>query len=360
MATALFVAGSTVACVSSGGESGPTMTGSGGETSGRGGRPGSGGGPGSGGSTVGGAGSSGAGGTSPDAGIDTGTPSGSGGRTVTTADAGRDRGAPDAGTTADARGAADSGTDASQSPITIWLAGDSTVQTYVAGNTQGDNGTTLEGWGQELAPFFNTRVMVNNQAIGGRSVAFFMWAVQRDSAGNYLCVDDQGNPNYQLDASGNHLDTSQWATIKAGIKPGDYLLAQFGTNDETHTCPRFVSLPDFETDFGIMADAVRARGATPIFVTPMSHRIFVGTTISNTLLPYANAMKAEATLKNVEVEDLNLRSVEYFNMVGNTFLATNIFDTGITHFIKPGAIKMAELITGEIRTHKGPLAAYLK
>jgi hypothetical protein len=71
-------------------------------------------------------------------------------------------------------------------------------------------------------------------------------------------------------------------------------------------------------------------------------------------------MKAEATLKTVEVEDLNLRSVEYFNMVGNTFLATNIFDTGTTHFIQPGAIKMAELITGEIRVHKGPLAAYLK
>jgi len=298
----------------------------------------------------------------PDAGIDTGAATGSGGKIVTASDGGIDRGSSD---TADARpadtGARDSGAaDASQPPITIWLAGDSTVQDYPAGNTEGDNGTTLEGWGQELAPFFNTRVVVNNQAIGGRSVAFFMWAVQRDAAGNYRCVDDQGNPNYQLDASGNHVDTAQWARIKAGIKPGDFLLAQFGTNDETHTCPRFVSLADFQTDFGIMADAVRARGATPIFVTPMSHRTFVGTTINNTLLPYANAMKAEAGLKNVEVEDLNLRSVEYFNMVGNTFLATNIFDTGITHFIKPGAIKMAELITGEIRAHQGPLAAYLK
>ena len=136
MATALFVAGSTVACVSSGGESGPTMTGSGGETSGSGGRAGSGGGPGSGGATLDGAGGSGAGGTSQDAGIDTGAPSGSGGRPMTTADAGSDRGAPDAGATADARGAADSGADANQSPITIWLAGDSTVQTYVAGNTR--------------------------------------------------------------------------------------------------------------------------------------------------------------------------------------------------------------------------------
>jgi hypothetical protein len=50
------------------------------------------------------------------------------------------------------------------------------------------------------------------------------------------------------------------------------------------------------------------------------------------------------------------QTITYFNLVGNMFLATNIFDTGITHFIKPGAIKMAELVTGEIRAHQGPLA----
>ena len=43
------------------------------------------------------------------------------------------------------------------------------------------------------------------------------------------------------------------------MKAGDFLLIQFGTNDDNpHPCPRFVTLPDFETDFGIMADAVRA------------------------------------------------------------------------------------------------------
>ncbi len=244
---------------------------------------------------------------------------------------------------------------------TIWLAGDSTVQTYAAGNTQGNGGTSLEGWGQELAPFFNGSVTVNNQAIGGRSVAFFMWAVQRDTDGGYQCVDDQGNPLYQLDAAGAHVDTSQWARIKAGIKPGDYLFIQFGTNDETHDCPRFVSLPDFESDLGIMADTVRAKGAIPIFVTPMGHRAFTGTTVNNTLLPYANAMKTEATQKAVQVVDLNLRSVEYYQMVGNTtFLASSIFDTGTTHFVKAGAIEMAQLIVGEIRAHGGALAGLLK
>lgn len=245
--------------------------------------------------------------------------------------------------------------------ITVWLAGDSTVQNYVAGNMQGNGGTELVGWGQEIGQFFINKVTVNNQAIGGRSVAFFMYAVPKDASGNYVCVDNQGNPQYQLDAQGNRVDTSQWARIKNGIQPGDFLLIQFGTNDETHTCPRYVSIPDFETDLGIMADTVIAKGATPIFVTPMGHRAFNGDgTVNDTLLPYANAMKDEATTKAVEICDLNSRSVQYYQMVGNAYLATNIFDGGTTHFIKAGAIKMAELVADEIRQHHGPLASYLR
>jgi hypothetical protein len=139
-----------------------------------------------------------------------------------------------------------------------------------------------------------------------------------------------------------------------------FLRIQFGTDDETHACPRFVSTADFETDFGFMADTVTAKGATPIFVTPMGHRTFTGTKFNNTLLPYANAMKAEASTKGLEVVDLNLRSGEYYESVGTTYLATNIFDGGTTHFIKAGAIEMATLIVGELKKNNGPLAAYLE
>jgi hypothetical protein len=165
----------------------------------------------------GGAAGSGAGGARADAAATDAMDAGAGGRVDAGTDVRGDAGARDAGGTA-----ADTGlkVDAGGA-VTIWLAGDSTVQTYAAGNTEGDLGSTLEGWGQELAPFFNSSVTVNNQAIGGRSVAFFMWAVQRDADGGYLCVDTQGDPQYQLDASGNHVDTSQWARIKAGIKSGD-------------------------------------------------------------------------------------------------------------------------------------------
>jgi hypothetical protein len=121
-----------------------------------------------------------------------------------------------------------------------------------------------------------------------------------------------------------------------------------------------VSTADFQTYLGFMADTVTAKGATAIFVTPPGHRTFTGTKFNNTLLPYANAMKTAASTKHAELEDLNLRSGEYYESVGSTYLATNVFDGGTTHFIKPGAVKIASLVAGEVRKNKGPLAAYLK
>ena len=246
-----------------------------------------------------------------------------------------------------------------QQPTTVWIAGDSTVMTYAAGNTQGNNGTTLEGWGQELGSFFSDGVTINNQAIGGRSVATFIWSVVVDAAGTPQCADDQGTPQFQL-SNGNKVDTSQWSRIKNGMKAGDFLLIQFGHNDETHTCPRFVNLTDYASYLGFMADTAIAKGATPIFVTPMGHRTFTGTKFNNTLLPYAQSMKSEANVKGLEVVDLNLRSGEYYEKVGNAFLTTNIFDGGTTHFIKAGAVEMATLIAGELEKQNGRLAPYLE
>jgi lysophospholipase L1-like esterase len=257
-------------------------------------------------------------------------------------------GSANAGTGAIA-GAGAAGARAESPNPTIYIAGDSTVQTYTSGE--------LEGWGHELGRFFDARVEIVNKAIGGRSVAYFMYQVESDASGTYQCSDSEGRPKYRLDANGKRIDSWQWSQIKKGMKSGDFLLVQFGHNDETHTCPRYVSTADFEIELGNMADTARAQGATPIFVTPMGHRAFNGTSVRNTLLPHANAMRHAAEQKSVEVADLNLRSVEYYAMVGDAYLAANIFDRGSTHFQKQGAITMAELIEGELRKNASPLAA---
>lgn len=120
------------------------------------------------------------------------------------------------------------------------------------------------------------------------------------------------------------------------------------------------NLTDYASYLGFMADTAIAKGATPIFVTPMGHRTFTGTNFNNTLLPYAQSMKGEASAKGLKGVDLNLRSGEYYEKVGNAFLTTNIFDGGTTHFIKAGAVEMATLIAGELKKQNGRLAPYMR
>jgi lysophospholipase L1-like esterase len=75
---------------------------------------------------------------------------------------------------------------------TLWLIGDSTVQAGTA---------TQKGWGGMLPAFLDTsRIRIENKAKGGRSSRTF-------------------------------LTEGLWENVRNGIKPGDYLMMQFGHND---------------------------------------------------------------------------------------------------------------------------------
>jgi lysophospholipase L1-like esterase len=90
---------------------------------------------------------------------------------------------------------------------TLWIIGDSTVR-----NGIGDGSNGQWGWGDEIAPYFNTaKINVVNRALGGRSSRTFY---------NFL-----------------------WPTVLGMIKPGDFVIMQFGHNDSSP-----------------LADTARARG----------------------------------------------------------------------------------------------------
>src|SRR5260370_1535276 len=79
---------------------------------------------------------------------------------------------------------------------TLYLIGDSTVR-----NGKGDGSNGQWGWGDRLAPHFDTtRIHIVNKALGGRSSRTFI-------------------------AGG------QWAAVMEALKPGDFVLMQFGHND---------------------------------------------------------------------------------------------------------------------------------
>ncbi|MES2921305.1 MAG: rhamnogalacturonan acetylesterase [Verrucomicrobiota bacterium] len=74
---------------------------------------------------------------------------------------------------------------------TLWIAGDSTLR----------SNAPLRGWGQDLGTFFDPKkINVVNRAIGGRSSRTF-------------------------------FTEGRWKEILDGIKPGDFVIIQFGHND---------------------------------------------------------------------------------------------------------------------------------
>lgn len=96
-------------------------------------------------------------------------------------------------------------------PTTIYLAGDSTVQTYTEQQYIG-------GWGQFLDLFLDDSITVKNAAKGGRSSRSFI------NEGRLYDIVENGF-NYTFTENGGKSIGSQ-------IKEGDYLLIQFGHNDD--------------------------------------------------------------------------------------------------------------------------------
>ena len=92
--------------------------------------------------------------------------------------------------------AAQNETAGTPTPLRIFLIGDSTVR-----NGKGDGGGGLWGWGNYLAAHFDTnKVSVSNRALGGRS-------------------------------SRTYFTEGLWEKVRTDLRPGDFVLMQFGHND---------------------------------------------------------------------------------------------------------------------------------
>ena len=100
------------------------------------------------------------------------------------------------------------------------------------------------------------------------------------------------------------------------MKAGDYLFIQFGINDTDSTCPRHVGTTLFKTDYGMMAQAAKDRGANPIFLTPVSSIACSGSKATPTRGTFATATIQAGTQYNVPVIDLEQLSVALYTSLG--------------------------------------------
>lgn len=225
--------------------------------------------------------------------------------------------------------------DAGTKPV-VYLVGDSTMQTY------DPYWKPQAGWGQMLPDFFSDAVEIKNHSIGGRSSKSFLFQGRLDE-------------------------------ILRVIRPGDYLLVQFGHNDATISNPeRYASPADYKNYLKTYIDGAQQRGATPIMITPVGRRDFnAGTGKFNVSFPeYVQAMKEVVAEKEVLMIDLSKRSVEYYDSIGpeaalSVFLHVpagiyQAFPNGATdntHFQEYGAIQLARIVADAVRELDIPLAA---
>lgn len=221
---------------------------------------------------------------------------------------------------------------------TVYIAGDSTVQTYRASQAP------QQGWGGRIAEYFTTDLIFSNRAIAGRSSKSFV-------------VDGR-------------LDT-----ILSLIKPGDYLFVQFGANDassipERHTDPQTT----YKQYLSMYIDGARAHGAIPVLVTVTPRRSFDSAgNFKSDFAAYVTAMKELAVAKNVTLIDLTSRGIAYLNSIGaeaskKVFLYVpagqfTAFPNGAmdnTHFQEFGASQMARLVTEGVKASGLSIASFIK
>ena len=132
--------------------------------------------------------------------------------------------------------------------ITIWMAGDSTMADKPI-----DDEKQERGWGQMLPMMLQGPVKVSNHAKNGQS-------------------------------SKSCIDSGRWGAMIDGVKKGDYVIIQFGHNDEKIKNPDRYSEPGttFDANLTKMVKDVRKKGATPILMNSIVRRNFPSEAQDNT------------------------------------------------------------------------------
>jgi hypothetical protein len=65
-------------------------------------------------------------------------------------------------------------------------------------------------------------------------------------------------------------------------------------------------------------------------------------------------------MNGIPIDDLNARSLELLNMIGQTAAMQIYINGDKAHFTKMGATQMAKLVTSELQRIGSKLAAYVK
>lgn len=224
---------------------------------------------------------------------------------------------------------------ASESTPALHLAGDSTMAAkapYMRPET---------GWGEPFADFFDAPLRIHNHAVNGRSTRTF-------------------------------LEEGRWQGLLDELQVGDFVLIQFGHNDESRNKPDRYTPPDaFKQNLQRFVADVRAKKATPILLTPLTRRQFDADGNVLETHEYSPLVREVAQQTKVSWIDLDGLSRAHFSKLGVAHSATRFlhlaagehpfYPAGVadnTHLSPLGANEVAILVLLELQRQHSPLLRY--
>lgn len=157
------------------------------------------------------------------------------------------------------------------------------------------------------------------------------------------------------------IGENRLAKLMSVIKPGDWLLVQFGHNDQKETGEGVGAFTTYKRDLKRFVTEARAHGATPVLITPVQRLNFDGAGhIVNTLGDYPEAVRLLAREENVALIDLNAMSAKFYERLGPVEAVKAFAPGDKTHHNDYGSYELAKIVVEGIRLAKLPLAEHLQ
>jgi lysophospholipase L1-like esterase len=222
--------------------------------------------------------------------------------------------------------------------ITIYTVGDSTMASY------SPDRYPLTGWAQVLQQFFDEKsAIVKNHASSGRSTKSF-------------------------------ISEGRWQAVLDSLKPGDYVLIQFGHNDQKMDSPERYAAPweEYKSNLERMVNETRSKKATAVLLSSIARRKFGENGILvPTLGEYPDVVKEVSRSMKVHFIDMHQLTTDLVNHLGDEpskeiYLWTppdEKFPNGRkddTHLSEKGAMEFAKLAISGITNLKCALKKHIK
>jgi len=221
---------------------------------------------------------------------------------------------------------------------TLWIIGDSTVRNSTKGQV---------GWGDPIAELFDrTRIRVENRALGGRSSRTFQ---------------TQG----------------LWDQVLAEVKPGDFVLMQFGhndssaVNDDSRARGTLKGIGDESEEIDNILtkkhetvhtygwymrkyiDDTKSKGAIAIVLSPVPRNMWENGKVRRAAGDYGGWAAAVAKSQGAYFLDLNELVARRYEAIGPDKVKELYFLEDHTHTTLAGAQLTAEIVVAGLRGLKG-------